>query len=284
MTLLKSARSLGPIAALLVLTAACNVEQPNGLSGVGSTTTSTHAVGSTGSGATTTSSGSGGMGGSGGTPQQAAFSIMIDNTTPTVDLADNVILGITIKPNGVTGDVALSVDSLAAGITPQFGDPSLTLDGSTTASTTLTLTTESSTAPGDVTFKVYGTQSGAEKAASATLTVNAAITITIPMGVNGLQGTSANPYKMAFGPYPIMITAPPGISAGKPVAVRFYNADGVAHEIHGSNPNEGFPHDNGSFPANSMDPMVREVNKAGTYDFYLHDQGGPFTVGRVVIQ
>jgi len=37
-------------------------------------------------------------------------------------------------------------------------------------------------------------------------------------------------------------------------------------------------------PPNSMSSNVREVNSAGTYNYYLHDEGAAETVGQIVIQ
>ena len=47
---------------------------------------------------------------------------------------------------------------------------------------------------------------------------------------------------------------------------------------------QGFPHDVMPIPPNSMSSNVREVNSAGTYNYYLHDEGAAETVGQIVIQ
>ncbi len=33
-----------------------------------------------------------------------------------------------------------------------------------------------------------------------------------------------------------------------------------------------------------MDSLVRKVNSKGLYDFYLHDQNAPKTIGRLAVQ
>ena len=109
------------------------------------------------------------------------------------------------------------------------------------------------------------------------------ITIHIPAGVNSNGGTITNPVTTAYGPYPIKIAAPAAI-ATHPVVVYFMNDDSVAHEIHADNPDQGFGHDPGPFNAHTMDPYVRKVIAGGTFDFYLHDQNSPITVGLVEIQ
>jgi hypothetical protein len=210
--------------------------------------------------------------------------VTVDKATLAADLATSTDVNVSVAPNGYTGTVTLSVTDLPADVKGTFANATLTLDGSTMATAKLTLATATSTAPGNLALNVVATApEGAHQAAIA-MTVNSAITITIPKGVIGLGGTQTNPVKTAFGSYPITITAPQGISGTTPVTVRFYNADTSSHEIHASAPGAGFAHDPGSISPQSMDNLVRHVNTKGTYDFYLHDQGGPATVGRVVVQ
>ena len=234
----------------------------------------------------------GGGGGGGGTPdsgsvtppQTAAYAVSVDKTTIASDLLAASVLTVSIAPNGFQGAVALSVVGLPTDLDAVFAPASLTLDGTTTATAKLTLTTHTSTKPGDAPFSVVATSGSGTQSAPSTLTVHSAITIQIPSGANQLGGTTTTPYRTAYGAYPIVIAAPTGLSSANPVTVRFYNADNVSHEIHGSAAGAGFPHDPGPFGAQSMDPLVRKVNTAGTYDFYLHDQGGAKTIGRIVIQ
>lgn len=215
----------------------------------------------------------------------ATFTVALDDAMPAIDLASQVDLKVTVTPHGYTGNVNLTATGLSnGGIASSFGMNMLTLDGSTNATTTLTLKTGSSTAPKALPFSVDVFAAAGTASAPATLTVHSAITIHIPANANSLGGTQANPYKTAFGPYPIPITAPAGISAQNPVTVRFFNDDGVAHEIHASQASEGFDHDPGSIAPHSMDTFVRQVNAKDTYDFYLHDQLQPITIGRIVIQ
>ena len=57
----------------------------------------------------------------------------------------------------------------------------------------------------------------------------------------------------------------------------------VSHEIHADRPDQGFGHGNQPIPANSFDPVVRQVNTPGTYDYYPHDIGQSIP-GRIVIE
>jgi hypothetical protein len=257
----------------------------------GATTAGSGGKTSSGSGATSASSGgttssSTTSSSSGMTPQQATFVVSVDNASPDVDLDDQVDLTITIAPNGYSGSVALAVNNLGnGGITGDLSPGNkVTLDGSTPVKVKLTLTTMSSTPPGDVGFSVSGTVATGAKTASATLTVRPAITIVIPKGANQLGGTATNPYKMAFGDYPMNVIAPQGISAQNPLTVRFFNDDDVSHEIHAANQSQGFPHDPGPIAPHTMDGLVRKVNAKGLYDYYLHDQGKAITIGRLAVQ
>ncbi len=276
----------GTVASALLM--GCTSELPSGLlsgSSTGGPDTTT-AASSSGHGSTS-ASGSGSTGAGGSSMQPATYTISLDTTTPQVDLNAKVDVAVTIDPMGYVGPVTLTVDNLAipSGVTSSFANDVLTLDGSSMASTTLTLSTLTSAPPVDVPFTVTATVPAGAKTQNATLTVRPTITIIIPKNVNGLAGTAANPYKQAFGDYPIMITAPANISAAKPVNVHFYNDDDVAHEVHAGQGAAGFPHSQGSIDPHTLDVTPRPVNAADTYDFYLHDQGpNPLTIGRVIIQ
>ena len=191
----------------------------------------------------------------------------------------------SVAPNGYVGSMALATGALPAGVTAAFDKASLALDGETTATATLTLTTATSAMPGDATVDVTAGADGVTQTASVALTVQSTITLHIPAGVNNTGATTSNPNSTAFGPYPITLATPPGgLSSSNPITINFKNDDTVSHEIHADNAGQGFGHDPGAFGAGQMDPYVREVTAAGTFDFYLHDQGSPKTIGRIFIQ
>lgn len=298
-------RPLPILAALLtgaVITLGCSSETPGqspfGDSGGGGTDPG--AGGSTGSSNPTTGSGSGSGAGAGsgagsgagatssssGGVQQASFTVALQAAAIDIDLDTSLDVNVTVKPNGYKGAVTLDVTGLGAGVTGKLGTTTLNLDGATNATTKLTLTSGISTAPGDMPFTVSASAMVANgtKTTNGTLTVHSAITITIPQGVDGMEGTQASPNTQAFGPYPMKITAPANLSAASPVTVRFYNADGKSHQIHAGANAQGFPHDPAPIAPNSMDGLVRNVNAKGTYDYYLHDEGSPLNVGRIIIQ
>jgi plastocyanin len=204
--------------------------------------------------------------------------------TVSVQLLATTTVEVSIAPNGYSGTVALAAGTLPSGVTAAFDKPTLTLDGETTATATLTVTTATSAPPGTVPLAVNATAGGMTQSTAVSVTVESTITLHIPSGVNNDGATVSNPNTTAYGPYPITIVAPAGISASNPVTVYFQNDDSVSHEIHADDQAQGFGHDPGSFGAGKMDPYVRKVNAAGTYDFYLHDQGSPITPGRVFIQ
>jgi plastocyanin len=239
------------------------------------------------SGSSSGSSGSGGAAASSGGPSSGnpdAVAVSVDKSTLSVPLMDSAVVNVSVAPNGYSGTMTLAAASLPSNVTAAFAPATVTLDGSTTATAVLTLTTTSDVAPGTAGFSVTASAGGATQTASVSLTVQSVITLHIPAGVNDTGATVSNPNSTAFGPYPITIVAPQNISASNPVTVYFKNDDTVAHEIHADDAAQGFAHDPGPFGAGQMDPFVRNVNSAGTYDFYLHDQGAPITIGRVFIQ
>lgn len=248
------------------------------------------------SGAASSSSGSGGgasssgssssgagasSGGTGASPANAA--ITLDQQTLQMPLYESATVHVSVAPNGYMGSMALDAGTLPTGVTAAFAPATLTLDGTTTATSTLTLTTATNAPPGALTVAVNASADGTTKAASLAVTVQSEITLHIAQGVNNAGATVTNPDTTAFGPYPVTIVAPANLSASNPIVINFKNEDTVSHEIHADNGAQGFGHDPGPFGAGQMDPYVRKVNAAGTFDFYLHDQGSPITVGRIFI-
>jgi plastocyanin len=214
----------------------------------------------------------------------ANLGVTLDQMALSVQLMATATVHVSVAPNGYSGPVALSAGTMPTGLTAAFDNATLTLDGESAGTATLTITTATSTPPGDVPLSVSASAGGATFSTALALTVQSVITLHIPAGVNNMGATVSNPNTTAYGPYPISIVAPAGLSASNPVTVYFQNDDNVSHEIHADDQAQGFGHDPGSFGAGKMDPYVRQVNAAGTYDFYLHDQGSPITPGRVFIE
>jgi hypothetical protein len=250
----------------------------------GATGSSGSSGGDTGSSGGTASSGSGSGGTGTGTTPPTNVAVTLDQSAIQLPLMDNSAVHVSVAPNGYTGTLALATGTLPTGVTASFDNAMLTLDGTTTATATLTVTTADNAPPGDLPITVNATADGVTKSAPLDVTVQSTITLHIPAGVNNTGATVSNPNTKAFGPYPITIVAPANLSSSNPITVNFMNDDTVSHEIHADNATQGFGHDPGPFGAGQMDPYVREVNAAGTFDFYLHDQGSPITVGRIFIQ
>ncbi len=234
------------------------------------------------SGVTGATSGAGVTSGT-GTPVEAAFAFSVDDTSPGLDLDDAVDLTVTVTADGDVGTVTLGVEDLPDGVDAIVSPDTLLVGAAGVHTATVTLSTRSWAPPGDHPFTLRATSSTQSETVDGVLAVAPVITIVIPQGVLDLGGTLGNPYKTAYGPYPIEITAPSDIGA-EPVTVFVYNDDDLPHEIHSDQGDVGFPHDADAIPPNAMDPVVRELHQTGTYDFYLHDQGGAATPGRIVIQ
>jgi hypothetical protein len=182
---------------------------------------------------------------------------------------------VTITPQSWSGAVTLSVTGLPADVTAAFDDASPTLSGTTAVTQKLTLTSVSSSAPVATPFTIVGTVGEVVKSVPATITVNSYITINIPVNADSLTG--------GFGT--VNIKAPANI-ASNPVTVNFVNLDSTPHEIHAENPNQGFPHGQGTFAQGQADQPVRMVTVAGTYAWHLHDDAPPQgpADGQIVIQ
>lgn len=226
-----------------------------------------------GNGATTAASGNGATTGTGAPP--ATFSVSTEDPSVDLDLADTASIPVLVTATGDVGTIILSAEGLPQGVSAEFSPESVTLDGAGSETVTLTLTSKSSAQVGEAPFGIVADGPSDDEIADALVTVSPVITIEIPPGVLELAGDGT--YLEAYGPYPILITAPP------PVTVYFYNADGIPHEIH-TDSGEGFSHSEGPINPQSMDPLVRSLNGSGQYDWYLHDQGAPVTPGRIVLQ
>jgi hypothetical protein len=241
---------------------------------------------SSGSSSGTTSSSGGPSGSSSGSTQTspANLAVTVAQSSIQMQLMAQTVVSVSVAPNGYSGTVQLAANTLPSGVTASFDHSSLTLDGSTAVTAQLTLVSATDAAPGTASVSVDATASGTTKSAPLSVDVQSVITLHIPAGVDDTGATIVNPNTTAFGPYPITIVAPQNISSQSPVTVYFKNDDTVPHEIHADASAQGFGHDPGAFGAGQMDPYVRKVNTAGTYDFYLHDQGSPLTIGRLHIQ
>jgi hypothetical protein len=204
-----------------------------------------------------------------------AFDVLVDNASPTVNLAEEAVIQVTVAPQSYSGAVALSVTGLPTDVTGTFDKATLNVSGTTGASAKLTLKTISSSAPGATPIKIVATAGATTKEATATLNVKSIITIKIPVNVDANEGPNV------FGT--INIKAPANLGNGEVVTVNFLNLDSTPHEIHAGNPAQGFPHGSGTFGQNKMD-KPRNVTATGSFKFYLHDEGSAKTPGTIVIQ
>jgi plastocyanin len=269
------ARLLAALALGSLIAAGCVGELPSSIGdGAGGSSAQT------GNGAGGPGPGSGpgsGTGGSGGAPiQEATFQLSVDNAAPSMELRAEAGVTIRVDPNGYVGPVALSLEGVPADVTAELAPASVDLDGATEAMANVSFTTLSSTQSGQFQITAAGTVASGEKSTTLTLTVEPAITITIPAGINNMQGTGV------FGDYPTVIKAVPGMSAQSPIRVRFFNADNLVHSIHADNDGQGFPHGDDIIPGMYEVPE-RLVNSPGTYNYYPHDIGQSI-LGQIVIE
>jgi len=225
-----------------------------------------------------------------GGSQTASFQVMTDKTSYNVELRATTVVQVTIAPQGFTGTVNLAVSGLSTGVTGSFNPTSVSVSGTTGATSMLTLTTLESVIPATTPFTVTATSGSASANAAPSLVVMPQITIQIPTNVAAKAGTTATPSTDAFGNYPIVINAPANFSATNPIVVKFLNNDSSPHCIHASNATQGFPHDavtngvcNTLMQKGQFDQTAHNVNTKGSYLFYLHDEGDT-TDGMIKIQ
>ncbi len=225
-----------------------------------------------------------------GGAQTQSFQVMTDKTSYSVELRSTVVVQVTIAPQNFTGTVNLAVSGLSTGVTGAFNPTSVSVSGTTGATSMLTLTTLESVLPATTPFTVTATSGSSTATSAPSLDVLAQITIQIPTNVAALAGTSGNPSTNAFGNYPIVLNAPANLSTTNPLVVKFLNNDSAPHCIHASNATQGFPHDavtngvcNTLMNKGQLDQTAHNVNTKGSYLFYLHDEGDT-TDGMVKVQ
>jgi hypothetical protein len=222
--------------------------------------------------------------------QTQSFQVMTDKTSYNVELRANVVVQVTVAPQNFTGTVNLAVTGLSTGVTGAFNPTSVSVSGTTGATSMLTLTTLEGVVPATTPFTVTATSGSATANAAPSLVVLSQITIQIPTNVAAMAGTAGNPSTDAFGNYPIVINAPANFGTANPVIVKFLNNDSAPHCIHASNSGQGFPHDavtngvcNTLMQKGQFDQTAHNVNTKGSYLFYLHDEGDT-TDGMIKIQ
>lgn len=233
--------------------------------------------GTAGSGGAAAGSGGGG-GNPGGSGGAVTFALSFAEPSVSMELRAVRQIELQVDAGSHVGTATLSAsglpDDVAATLTPAV----LELAGAPAAAT-LTLTTLSSTVTGAFTVQVDATTAGGAGSATLDVTVEPAITITIPAGIAAPGGMDV------FGDYPTVIRALDGMSDDNPITIRFYNADSVYHRIQGHRADVGFP----VTPHPGIEPMgyetpARRVTATGEFDFYLHDLGPTAGLGRILIQ
>jgi hypothetical protein len=246
----------------------------------GSSSGGSSAAPTTGTGSTSTGSGSGGSTGASPTPSDdagstttapaaPAYTVAVDDATPSIDLADTKVLTITVTPQSWAGAVTLSATGLPSDVTGAFDNATLNLSGTTAMTAKLTLTSIDASVPVATPFQIAAAAGSTVKNAAATLTVNSVMTIVLPANADSIA-TSLGPT--------VNITAPANI-ATNPVTINFLNDDSTPHEIHAENPKQGFPHGAGTFAQGKSD-TPRLVTVAGTYPWHLHDDPAPTAGGK----
>jgi hypothetical protein len=212
-------------------------------------------------------------------PAASPFVVVIVGVSPTVELRATTSVQVRVDPQGNQGSVVLSVADLPVGVTGAFTPSTIALDGVNSAMSRLDLTTLSTAAAGAVPFRVIAAIGATTHEAAASLTVQFAITFTIPAGATSRTGMD----KTTFGAYPTIVNAPASFPT-PPLMVRFYNADptlSLSIEGHDTDfPGEAPP----GAPPMTTDSFVRmPAMKNHPYSFEIH-QNETCCAGELLIQ
>ena len=262
---------------------ACQEQPTSLLDGDGGQSSGSGNNGGSGDGGSTSNDGGSSSNGDGGSqpiPQTADYEITAAGSAD-IELRDSADVSLTIAPNGYTGVVSLSLMNVPADVEASIAPTSVTLDGSSSESLTLTVTSASNSESGSFAISVVGTVPEGQASGDVAVTIEPVITIIIPQDLESYASSPAD--TTAFGDYPTVIKAPANISAANPVTVKFFNDDTVSHEIHADQDGAGFGHGQGPIAAGAFDPVVREVNQTGEFPYYPHDIGTTI-LGLIVIE
>jgi hypothetical protein len=106
--------------------------------------------------------------------------VSVDHATMSSQLMASNTATVSVAPNGYSRMVTLSVTSMPSGVTGSFDHATLSLDGSTAATATLTLDTADSATPGPANVELEAMAAGMTFKTTIALTVESAITVHIP--------------------------------------------------------------------------------------------------------
>lgn len=208
------------------------------------------------------------------------FALSLDNKTPTVDLAADAKLAVTITPtNGFNDTVNISVDGLPEGVTasPASGKPGSPI--------TITLTTDATTpvTPKDapVALTIKGVSGSQTATTPANFKVNPKITMTIPTNTDALLKAGGNHNVAGWGSQAFAAGTPLQTQADNPINIYVRNDDSTPRTVHG---NAGFTHgsaevDPGELEKNGNNVRVRQAKPGLSTSGYLHGVGNGTAVG-----
>src|SRR5579859_6208957 len=122
-----------------------------------------------------------------GTAPQPDFSLTVTPSSQTISVGGDTSYTASVSPlNGFTGSVALTVSGLPSGATAGF-NPSSISGG--TGSSTLSITTNNTVAPGNYTLTITGTSGSTSHIATVMLSINAQPGFTLLANPNSLSVT-----------------------------------------------------------------------------------------------
>jgi hypothetical protein len=216
------------------------------------------------------------------------MALTLSSATPAADLGDQVQITVTVEPKaGFTGNADLTVTGLPAGATGTFTPATVTLSGAAATATLLinVPVTAAPSAPNTSSPLVITATSAADTAtANANFKANPKMKLTIPLNIDALRTTGTkflDQWGPAFGANP----QPLHTQQDNLIVVTVFNADSVAHIVHGNN---GFAHGSttagqevqpNAFEMLNGAPRTRSFNVGANVNGYPHEGNNGSSAG-----
>jgi hypothetical protein len=210
------------------------------------------------------------------------FAIDVDNNTPTIDLAAESTINVTVTPkNGFTGTVTITVDGLPTGVTaaPASGTSTIALKLTSSATTPVT------PKDGAVPLTIKGTSGDQTATAPANFKVLPKIVMTVPTNSDALIKAGGQGFTAGWGGDAFANGTPLLTQADNPIVVTVRNDDSTPRTVHGPGGTNGFAHgagpiDPGAFELQNGQPRQRSFKPGAKTSGYLH--GLPNNAGTAV--
>lgn len=200
------------------------------------------------------------------------FALTLPQNTPSIGLGETIDLDVVVEPrNGFSGNVALSVSGLPAGVTS--APAQATVSGSTTVKVRISAAYETVTSAPGTSTPITVTANGGAATANASFKVAPRVKLTIPVNVDALRAANVayrDQWGVAFGANQKALRT----QIGNGVVVTVFNADSKQHIIHGAS---GFAHgdENNPIQPNAFELLENGSQRTRTFNVGANANGYP---------